>query len=285
MAEKDDTNETGEGKEPTKKATRRRASRSRKTAVAEAPTSEPAVAVEAMPVAAAVAAEEAPAAVAAQGEAPSDADLYTAAFEVRPDFRDVSATLRGAMGAKGDVGVDTVCIRLPRVVKGVDVSGFKARVHYVNAVGRLDCADVQLKADGADGLKAEWLLGAVACEADGALAFSLELTEYAADGETVERRWSSSVNSELKVKPSYRAESALAPTVVEDLVRRLRDGLAASGKATSAAEAATKECRSATAAANESKAALDAATESVKAMLPLGLYLDEDGYICQREED
>ncbi len=283
MAEKDGVDVTVEAKEPTKRATRRRASRSRKAAAAEAPASEAAAAVEAMPVA--VAAEEDPAAAAAQGEAPGDADLYTAAFEVRPDFREVSATLRGAMGAKGDVGVDTVCIRLPRVVKGVDVSGFKARVHYVNAAGRLDCADVELKADGADGLKAEWLLGAVACEADGALAFSLELTEYAADGETVKRRWSSSINSELKVKPSYRAGSALAPTVVEDLVQRLREGLADSGKATSAAESAAEECRSATKAANESKAALDAATESVKALLPLGLYMDEEGYICQREED
>lgn len=186
---------------------------------------------------------------------PTDAPAQT--FVVSQDWKTTSRTGGGALGVRGDKDVDVVRIVVPRVVAGVDLSGFKARVHYVNAGGVADFADPVAGTDG-DSLTFDWTLGSLACAREGEVAFSLELTEYGEGGEVLRRL--NSARGCGTIQPAEHSDSSVDEPAAVDLIQRLEGGMSDLADARDAAEKATS---SATASAADARKAAEEARGAV----------------------
>lgn len=169
---------------------------------------------------------------------------FVSTYDVSHDLRTMAVSGTGVLGARGDKGVDVVRIRVPSVVNGIDLSGFKARVHYVNAAGVADYADPVAGADGL-WLTFDWTLGSLACARDGRVSFSLELTEYGGGGEVL-RRFDSSRASGT-IAPAEHADASVDVPAAADVIQRLEDGVLELADAKAAAASATSSASDAAA--------------------------------------
>ncbi len=222
-------------------------------------------------------------------------------FVIDNDLRVVSVPALGVvLGVEGDKLTNRVTFRMPRYYKSQDLSGFTVRVNYSNASGEISYAEAADVVSGADEITFAWDVDEPAVRYQGDVSFVVRLTKLS--GTTVAQAFDTTVGT-AKCLTGLLVESQITPEDMTDLKAQLladftgsieQANAAAGGanEAKSAAEAATSEASAAAAsasgAASAALAAADAANEAAAdaaALLPLGLYVDEDGDICQRDEE
>lgn len=106
--------------------------------------------------------------------------------------------------------------------------------------------------------------------------------EDASDLANAAARNADSATASASSAASYARSTA--DSAASDCESRTNAAVTAAENATSAANASKSACDTATGQANAAKAACDEAVANAKNLLPLGLYLDENGDICQKEE-
>lgn len=184
-------------------------------------------------------------------------------FLIDSDLRVISIPKNGVvLGVANDKDVNHVTFKMPRIYRGVDLGGFDVRINYRNASRQMGIYEVADKKATADEITFTWIVGEPVARFKGTVNFIACLRELGSDGQTIEREFNTTLG-EAEVLEGLEPTSSIGTQTKTDLVAELKNY--------------------ATDAANQVIGDLDKVKASAAAFDALGLYIDEDGDICQND--
>lgn len=104
------------------------------------------------------------------------------------------------LGCVGDRNVRNVYFRLPRYCDDIDLNLCRIQVHYVNAAQQEDYYEVPSWTVDDKTIIFAWLVGRVACVAEGDVYVNVKIRAY--DGPIISREFNSGIGR-FRVKPAF----------------------------------------------------------------------------------
>lgn len=121
--------------------------------------------------------------------------------EISEDLRKMTIpATEKVLGCVGDRNVRHVYFRMPRYCDDIDLATCRMQVHYVNANGTEDYYEVPNRIVSDTTIIFGWLVGRIACAAEGFVTANVKLRSY--DGSIVAQEFNSGIGR-FRVKPAF----------------------------------------------------------------------------------
>lgn len=147
--------------------------------------------------------------------------------EISEDLRKMTIpSTEKVIGCVGDRNVRRVYFKMPRYCDDTDLATCRIQVHYINAEGTEDYYEVPNRIVDDTSIIFGWLVGRIACIAEGSVNANVKLRSY--DGPIISEEFNSGIGR-FKVKPAFSSDpygtkladmdgNLIVPVVDEDII-------------------------------------------------------------------